>query len=500
MLLQDISAIKLVSAALVVYLVYWALHPWVFSPLRKVPGPWYTAYTKWWIAYKTVQGVRAKTIHDLHVKYGATVKIGPNEVSTCDPEAIVPIYGTTSKFIKTEFYTYQLRGIPEIFTISSQKQHAQRRRLMAHVFSMSTIKEYEAVVSDNTRLCMDFIEKQGLKGQVSNLYDWFHYLSMDIICELCFGSTFNMLREGPSSTYIQDMYGSLEIEPVRYHFGWLNKYVAWAPLKFVRDAEACSIRSFAKGVRMVREYCESPEKKRSKDVLQKMIDAREDDGQPLSVETLNVEATGLILAGSHTTSSSLTWIIWRLLLSPTILQKLQSELDEALPHLPKTDVPPHEHLEHLPYLNAVVKEGLRIDTAVPGSTPRYVPAGGAQIGAFWAPGGTVVSAQAYSCHRDPAVFPDPETFLPERWLHDDNDDGGETPEMRRLYIPFGADGPRKCIGIHLANMELRVILAALVYRFDMRMVEMGEGDMEMHELWLAAPCRQKLMVKARQRG
>ena len=130
---------------------------------------------------------------------------------------------------------------------------------------------------------------------------------------------------------------------------------------------------------------------------------------------------------------------------------------------------------------------------MPGSTPRYVPSGGARIGNFDLPAGTIVSAQAYSCHRDASVFPEPENFLPERWLD-------ETPEMRRLYIPFGADGPRKCIGIHLAYMELRVILAALMYRFDMTMLNTTDKEMEMHELWLAAPQGQKLSVQAKQRS
>ena len=488
---QPVSA--LLAVGCILYFVYWLLHPWFFSPLRKIPGPWYAVYTKWWIAYRTVKGVRAKTIHVIHSKYGKTVRIGPDEVSTCEPGAIMPIYGTTSRFVKTEFYTYQLRGIPELFTMSDQKQHAQRRRLLAHVFSMTTIKEYEPVISGHTRSCMDHIEDEGLSGRTSNLYDWFHYLSMDIICDLCFGTTFNMLHEGATNTYIHDMYGSLEIEPIRYHFGWLNRYASWAPLKFVRDAEACSVRSMKKGVNIVQGYRDRAESKRGKDVLQKMIDSRDDEGTPLSIEALNVEATGLILAGSHTTSSSLTWIVWRLLKSPPTLQKLQHELDDALHGASKVDIPLHAKLEHLPYLNAVIKEGLRIDTAVPGSTPRYVPPGGAQVGPFEVPSKTTVSTQAYSCHRDPVVFPDPERFIPERWFD-------ETPEMRRLYIPFGADGPRKCIGIHLAYMELRVILAALVHRFDMTMVDMKDSDMEMQELWLAAPCEQKLLVQATQRG
>ncbi len=254
--------------------------------------------------------------------------------------------------------------------MSDRKQHARRRRELAHLFSMSTITEYEPVIAKQVKTCMDFIASEGRKGQVSNLYDWWHYLSMDIICDLSFGSTFNMLQDGASNAYIKDLYGSLQIEPVRWHFGWLNRYAAWSPLKFVRDAEACSVRAMARGAKLVQDYVENPEKKRRKDLLQKMLDARDDEGKPLSVEALNTEAAGFILAGSHTTSSSLTWIVWRVMKSPNILSKLRNELDSALAGLPRDEVPTHAKLESLTYFNSVIKEGLRIDTAVPGSTPR----------------------------------------------------------------------------------------------------------------------------------
>jgi cytochrome P450 len=288
------------------------------------------------------------------------------------------------------------------------------------------------------------------------------------------------------------MYQSLEIEPIRFHFGHLNKYVGWAPLKWMRESEAASIRSMQKGVRMVNEYKQDPERKRAKDLLGKMLDATDASGNSLPEELLNVQSTSFILAGSHTTSSSLTWIVWRILRHPDVLKRLNEELDEALANDARQDVPLHHQLEKLPWLNAIIKEGLRIDTAVPGSTPRYVPASGAVIAGHTLPAGATVSVQAYSLHRDPEVFPDPERFLPERWL-------SETPQMNRLYVPFGADGPRKCIGIHLAYVELRVILAGLFHRFDLQLVEENDTDtsMEMHELWLAAPQGQRLSVLAK---
>jgi len=317
---------------------------------------------------------------------------------------------------------------------------------------------------------------------------------MDIVCELSFGLTFDMLHQGASNAYVKDLYGSLQIEPIRWHFGWLNHYAKYAPLKFIRDAEACSVRAMNRAVGIVQDYIRNQDASKGpkKDLLQKMLDARDEYDRPLPSEELGCEAAGFILAGSHTTSSSLTWIVWRLLRNPDMAQKMVAELDEALAGAPRNTIPKHADIEKLTYLNCVVKEGLRIDTAVPGSTPRYVPAEGSEINGVKLPPRTIVSAQAYSCHRDPSVYPEPDQFRPERWLN-------ETPEMRRFYIPFGADGPRKCIGIHLAYMELRVILASLFYRFDMTLLGNPDRDMEMDEFWLANPIGQKLNVVAMER-
>lgn len=493
-IMNSIQSLYLLSAAICAYIIYHAVYLYFISPLCKIPGPWYASLTKWWMVYKTMKGIRAKTIHDLHERYGPWVRISPNEVSTCDSEAIVPIYGVNSDFIKTEFYTYQLRGIPELFTMASRKQHAMRRRQLSHLFSMSTIIEYEPIIGKHVQICMDLISEQGKAGKPSNLYDWWHFLSMDITCELSFGLTFNMLYEGTKNHYVKDLYGSLTIEPIRWHFGWLNRFAAWAPVKFIRDAESCSIRAMNRGVKIVQQYKANPEKKRNKDLLQKLLNAYDENGQPLTDEDLNCEATGFILAGSHTTSSSLAWIVWRLLKEPDILTAMVKELDEALSGLPRTALPTHKQLEKLPWLNCIIKEGLRIDTAVPGSTPRYVPTKGAHINGRYLPGGTIVSAQAYSCHRDPVVFPDPDRFIPSRWLN-------TTPQMNRMYIPFGADGPRKCIGMHLAYMELRVILASLFYRFDLSMADdVTDESMDLVEFWLANPKAQRLNVIAKERA
>ena len=113
------------------------------------------------------------------------------------------------------------------------------------------------------------------------------------------------------------------------------------------------------------------------------------------------EASNLIVAGSDTTGNSLTYAIWALLRpqNESSKTKLISELEGANAET---------QLSTLPYLTCVIKEALRLYGAAPGSLPRMVPIGGAVLGDYHMPGGTTVSTQAYTFHRDPQVFIDPE--------------------------------------------------------------------------------------------
>lgn len=96
-------------------------------------------------------------------------------------------------------------------------------------------------------------------------------------------------------------------------------------------------------------------------------------------------------------------------------------------------------LESLPLFNAFLKETLRLWPTLPGPLERSVPEGGAFICGKFLPAGAEVTMTAYSVHRDPVIFPDGETFKPERWLE-------ETSAMRNAFIPFSY-GPRNCVGM-----------------------------------------------------
>jgi len=110
--------------------------------------------------------------------------------------------------------------------------------------------------------------------------------------------------------------------------------------------------------------------------------------------------------------------------------------------------------QSLPYLQSVVKEGLRLSMPSPARLPRIVSASGLTVQGYHLPPGTNVGLGALQLHLNPDVFSQPEQFLPERWEN-------PTPEMRRDWVPFGM-GVRSCIGRGLSNVVILEVMKAVV--------------------------------------
>lgn len=144
------------------------------------------------------------------------------------------------------------------------------------------------------------------------------------------------------------------------------------------------------------------------------------------------ECMDQLAAGIDTTGDGLCFLMHQLSLpeSRSVQKRLHEELVQT------SDAA----FDQLPYLDAVVKEGLRCFPPIPMSFPRYVPAGGRTLDGYFIPGHTIVSCQPYTLHKDETVFPDALKFKPERWLDAEGD-----AERNRMFFAF-SQGSRGCIG------------------------------------------------------
>ena len=184
------------------------------------------------------------------------------------------------------------------------------------------------------------------------------------------------------------------------------------------------------------------------DVLSMLLSARYEDGSPMGDAELRDELMTLLVAGHETTASQLAWAFERLGRSPDVLGRLTEEIDAG---------------DDEAYLTATVHETLRHRPVLPNAAPRLVMRP-VEIGGWEYPAGVCLIANGYLIHHDPAIYPDPYEFRPERFLSE--------PPGTYTWIPFGG-GRRRCLGASFALLEMKIVLRAVLAQS--RPVADGDG-------------------------
>lgn len=194
------------------------------------------------------------------------------------------------------------------------------------------------------------------------------------------------------------------------------------------------------------------------DLLSMLLAAQDDDGSSMTDKQLRDELMTIFLAGHETTAMNLSWTWYLLSQHPEVVANLKAEVDTVLGDRPPTMA----DLANLPYTEMVIKESLRLYPPAPAVGRE--PIEDVQVGGYTIPKGAIINISVFAMHRNPAFFPDPETFDPQRFSPE-----REKDISRYAYLPFGA-GPRVCIGNSFALMEARLILATMMQQVDIELV------------------------------
>src|SRR5215218_2318501 len=173
------------------------------------------------------------------------------------------------------------------------------------------------------------------------------------------------------------------------------------------------------------------------DVLSMLVGAEHEDGSPMSDKEIRDELLTLLVAGHETTATALAWAMERLTRHPEKLERLRAEVEAGEDE----------------YLTATIQETLRLRPVISIVVRRLTEP--VEIGGYELPAGVSVTPSIYLAHRDPNIYPEPDRFLPERFI--DNPPGTYT------WIPFGG-GVRRCLGAAFAQFEMSVVLRELVRR------------------------------------
>jgi Cytochrome P450 len=179
--LSAISTSSLIPGAVlfsVLYYITWIIYARFFHPYSDVPGPFFASISRLWLGASISNGDAEWTQRALHARLGPLVRIAPNEVSVSDPTAIKNIYNIKSGFTKTDFYPPFAPNISahgDLFTQLDETKHAQRRKFVNNVYSMSTILESEKYIDGCTEIFMSKMEKFAKDGTTVDLGEWIQW-------------------------------------------------------------------------------------------------------------------------------------------------------------------------------------------------------------------------------------------------------------------------------------------------------------------------------------
>jgi benzoate 4-monooxygenase len=430
-----------------------------FHPLADVPGPLLARASTLWAASAAGKLRKAQAIHAAHQKYGPIVRIAPNELSFADPQVLKSIYGHNHRNPKSGFYSGgKFTAYDNIFSMRDITQHAGRRSVMAPVFSSKYISNYVPLILQKLEQTFDVLASLSSNGKAVDVYHWAHCLALDIVFHFTLNHESGSLATGTPHPVIRDL------EDFQSVFAWT------ALLPFLRGlGRFIPIPAIQKPFVSLHnwvDFClEISSRERSNDKHASFIARLLENPDPhlgrrLEDIEISEELIGILFAGSGTAANTIAFLIWAVLRDEKTLGALVAELDRELPESVTSFSP--EVVAKLPYLNAVIMEALRRYPTIPGLQPRVVREDGFELQGVKIPQGvcivpcrpttprliwltwshqyqTIVGCQNYTIHLDPAIFPNPESFLPERWLQPD------ITSQKAAFNGFGT-GPRACIG------------------------------------------------------
>lgn len=466
-----LNPLLLGATCLVLAILY--VYRCVASPLRSLPGPKTSLFSSWILKYHELHANRTRYIHGLHQRYGPVVRIAPNEVSFASLEGVKEIYGSGgSGYDKTEFYNlFTIYGRRTMFSTLNKEDHARRKRVLADRYANTNILKSGSLdgIRERSRRFVKRCSKS--VGGTVDLFICLHDYAFDCATHHLFHPYGSDSLRNPQDEEIMKQVtfdDSLQNRLIQYYNPTLHGIIGSVLSLFAKPRET----PLADDLVISATAKTSPEQFT---LLSRMQDKNYDMAQiDMAAECLDHMAAGI-----DTTGDALCFLMWEISQPGSwhVQRRLRDELRKN----------PEANFDKLPYLDAVVSEGLRCFPAIPMSLPRYVPAGGRTIDGYFVPGGTIVSCQAYSAHRiDEAVFPQPETFNPDRWLQE----AGEL-DRKRLFFAF-ASGGRGCIGKHLALAEMKILLRDVYSRFaTLPDSSMAAGDMEMSDQLISSQPRGK---------
>ncbi|KAF5254107.1 hypothetical protein FANTH_989 [Fusarium anthophilum] len=425
-----------------------------FHPLRRFPGPRFAPLSALCAISMSMKKFHMfLEVQKLHRTYGDFIRLGPSEISVASPTAVASIYQNSSPCQKGPWYNVFVPTI-SLHATRDRQEHTIRRKVWDRGLNAKAMRDYEPRIEKYTGLLMSQLQQRC--GKPVDITDWCGFYGFDVMGDLAFGKSFNMLNDGVKHYY-------MELTQMSTLWGSPIGRASWLYL-LVKDIPILN-HQIVQFLKWLRKHVDQRKKNEPHlpDLFSWLLNAYKEQSVHTKQDDLNLlgDAHLIVVAGSDTTSTTMTCALFELARHPHVYQKLQKEVDEFL----KQGDSPHSHsaLAKLKYLQAIIDETMRLYPAIPSGLQRITPPQGLEIDGKFIPGNTIIQTPTYTLNRDERCFARPNDFIPERWT--------TQPDLVRdgsAFAPFSI-GRYSCAGKQLGLLEVRHVLTQIVSKFDIRL-------------------------------
>ena len=341
---------------------------------------------------------------------GPIVRYAPGQVDVSDIDAVRAVHKVKGGYRKSDWYlSLAPPGVLTLMNITEPSIHTVWRRLLGGPFQDNYLQKLEPVVSEKMSLALDKMGQELKERECIDVLKWWIYMALDVITELSYGASVNILENEEENRFIIDYLEGLgNIHAIRTTMPTFLGIASWLRLPMFNKLLNAGPRAAQWAVETIKAYKNLLTDENPKLTLFTPLFDKGDKG--FTDEQITHLAGSNITAGSHTTATVMTYTIWAICKHPKVRDRLVNEVSKV-PEAFK-----HNDIRDLPYLNCVIRESVRLYAAVPSVLPRDVPEGGAEFRGYYIPEGTTISTQCYSIHRRGEYFPDPLKLVILLWL------------------------------------------------------------------------------------
>ncbi|KAF5565300.1 pisatin demethylase cytochrome P450 [Fusarium napiforme] len=377
--------------------------------LYKFPGPFMARVSNLYVAKRSVSSFQLyREIQDLHRRYGDIVRLGkwqrPSTLSILDVKVFHAIHSNNSPCRKGPWYNIEQPAI-SLHMSRDKNDHARRRRAWDRAFSSKALRDYEPRVVKYTSQLLDRLEQtQDIPIDIAK---WFKFYSFDTMGDLAFGESFNMLTDGVKHPFMALVESHMAMAGAFSQLIWM--FPLFRAMPFLGREDAIFQKLLETQVRH-----QEQNKPELPNIFSWLLEDYKSQLHPKEQDWLNLQADMQLIAvaGSDTTSVTLTCLFYLLATNKDVCIRLQAEIDNLFSSFSQ---PNHSSFTKLTYLQACIDETLRLFPPVPSGLQRMTPAEGLRVGDIFIPGDTIVTVPSYTLYRDERYFTSPDDFIPERW-------------------------------------------------------------------------------------